>query len=89
MHKIEQISKTIIQDIHHFYCDDCGKHLGSSQEYDDGWYEELGEFELKMRLPQGCYILKKCLCDECKEKYPVKLQSILEDIGFKKDSSWC
>lgn len=26
---------------HKFYCDDCGTYLGESDEYEDGWYEEL------------------------------------------------
>ena len=70
---------------HHFYCDDCGDYLGSSAEYDDGWYQELGEFELNIYMPRGWYRLNKCLCNDCKDKFLDKFYVSLEAIGFELD----
>ena len=64
---------------HHFYCDDCGKYLGESREYDDGWYEDLGEFNMRF----GEYSISKHLCDDCREKFYVKLNKSLLDLGFE------
>ena len=70
---------------HHFYCDDCGNHLGSSVEFDDGYYQEFGEFELKMNTPRGWYKLEKCFCNDCKEKFLDKFCALLEASGFEPD----
>lgn len=35
---------------YHFYCDSCNKYLGFTHECDDGWFPNLGEFELKFLL---------------------------------------
>ena len=64
MEKLETRTCTIEETTHHFYCDDCNKYLGKTEEYDDGWYPELGEFGLKMHLPSGWYEVNKCFCDE-------------------------
>ena len=69
---------------HSFYCDNCGKYLGVTEEYEDGWYEELGECELSFHLPDGRYRDKKCLCDDCKEKYLAELSNSLKRLGFEK-----
>ena len=70
---------------HRFYCDDCGTYLGSSTECDDGWYQEFGEFELKMYTPRGRYRLNKCFCDECADKFLDKVYASLEATGFELD----
>ena len=49
---------------HKFYCDDCNKYLGETHEYNDGWYPNLGEFELKFYLSDDWYFINKCLCDD-------------------------
>ena len=71
---------------HHFYCDHCGIHLGTSKEYDDGYYQSFGDFALECYTPVGRYRIKKCLCDECKEKHLSKIYSALEQLGFKKEN---
>jgi hypothetical protein len=69
---------------HHFYCDDCNKYLGKSEEYDDGWYPELGEFKLEFYLPSCWHEVSKCLCDECRQKFLQKVEKILVELGFEK-----
>lgn len=44
---------------HSFYCDDCGKFLFTSTEYDDGYYEEPRSFNIQHVKLKGHY------CDEC------------------------
>ena len=46
MDKLEKIEKKCIELKHNFFCDNCGKSLGSTVELEDGYYPELGEFEL-------------------------------------------
>lgn len=68
---------------HHFYCDECGEFLGVSHEYEDGYYEKLGEFTLELRV-SSWYNVKKNLCDKCKEKFINKVENALIELGFKK-----
>lgn len=84
MDKIEQISKTVVETTHHFYCDNCSTYLGVSQEYDDGYYEKFGEFELKIHLPDGWYESQKCLCEVCKQEYLEDVRDSLRTLGFIK-----
>lgn len=70
--------------VHHFYCDECNKYLGNTEEYDDGYYPSLGEFKLAFHLPGGWYKVEKCVCDECKEKYLSRLENVLKDLEFIK-----
>lgn len=86
MDKITKITRIIDRITHDFYCDECGIHLGTITEYDDGYYEELGEFELQFYMKRGWYKLHKCLCDECKEEYLDKICVALEDMGFVKEN---
>ena len=85
MEKVEINTRQIEDSIHHFYCDDCGTHIGSSHEYDDGWYQELGKFELNWLTPNGWYKLEKCLCNDCRDKFLDKVYAGLEAVGFKLD----
>ena len=85
MEKIETKTRQIEDYTHHFYCDDCGIHIGSSEEYYDGYYQELGGFGLKILMPRGWYKLEKCLCEKCKEKFLDKAYASLELVGFKPD----
>ena len=90
MEKTTKVSKTVVREEHSFYCDDCGKHLGTSQEYEDGYYQTFGEFEQSFCLKHSnmwngkseWFELKKCLCDECKEKTLLRIKSALLDLGF-------
>ena len=83
MEKATTETITTTKTTHHFYCDHCNIHLGSSKEYNDGYYEEFGEFELKMYTPRGWYSLDKHLCDECREEFLNEFYNTLETIGFK------
>ena len=53
MVRVEEQRIESAKKIHHFYCDDCGKYLGSSEEYPDGYYEEIGLLELGFYLSDG------------------------------------
>lgn len=83
MEKLETITYTTEKTTHHFYCDGCNKYLGESTEYDDGWYPVLGEFELKFLVDGNWYEINKCFCDECREKFLQKVESVLTELGFE------
>jgi hypothetical protein len=85
MEKVETKTRQIEDRTHYFYCDDCDVELGHSHEYDDGYYEEFGEFEFHWYTPNGWYKLEKCLCHTCKEKYLSAIYGGLETAGFKFD----
>ena len=68
--------------MHYFYCDECGKYLGQSLEYNDGYYEELGKFELQCYIDNR-YILHKHLCKECESKLLLEIERELRKLGFK------
>lgn len=84
MVKTKEVVREVREYEHSFYCDECGKHLGTSKEHSDGWYEEFGGLELKIYI-NGWYRLNKCLCDECRYKFLEKFKTDLFDLGFKKD----
>lgn len=86
MEKVEIKIKQTEDHTHHFYCDNCGVRIGSSREYDDGWYQTLGDLELEFYVPTGWYSVKKCLCDQCEEKYLSEVYTTLEQLGFKKEN---
>ena len=85
MVKTTHESKTVTITYHDFYCDDCNKHLGKVEEYDDGYYQELGDFEMKFFVSRSWYRLRKNLCDDCKDKLVSKICTTLEEVGFEKD----
>lgn len=85
MEKVENKTRQIEDRTHHFYCDDCGAYIGSSHEYDDGWYQELGEFELHWFTPNGWYKLENYLCNDCRDKLLTKVCAELEAAGFEPD----
>ena len=80
MDKIETFERVVEERIHHFFCDDCGKFLGESKEWEDGYYEELGIFSTRY----GSYHIKKHLCDKCRDKFDDKIIQTLTDLGFQK-----
>jgi hypothetical protein len=68
---------------HDFYCDDCQCLVGTSVEYPDGGYELIGAYELNVLTPDGIFkYYNKCMCDDCKAKFPSTVSSALEAIGF-------
>ena len=85
MEKKEITSYTIEKVTHKFYCDDCEEYLGTSQEYDDGYYPTFGDFKLKIYMPNGWYSVKKCLCDTCKDKFVKNVENAITEVGFKKE----
>lgn len=96
MQKQIKTKKEVMQVIHEFYCDNCGKFLGSSAEYDDGYYEELDSFENEINISNsrgykksykegGWYRYKKNLCDKCQNEFVSKLTKTLIELGYTKD----
>lgn len=83
MEKSETKIRKKEETIHHFYCDGCNKYLGETEEYDDGWYTKLGEFELKFYVAPGWYEIDKCFCDKCRENFINKVKNTLIDLGFE------
>ena len=74
--------------IHKFSCDGCGNDLGSSVECDDGYYEQLGEYEQKFYiLNNGRYAIKANYCKKCAEKKTQEIVSALEALGFYKETN--
>lgn len=83
MEKLETKIYTKEETIHHFYCDDCNKYLGKTEEYDDGYYSKLGEFKVSFRITGNPLTIKKYLCDECKKKFLEKIENSLKELGFE------
>lgn len=82
---MEKTIKEVVEVVeikHKFYCDECNEYLGTSYECDDGWYNELGNFELKLNV-DGWLRVKKCLCIKCRYEFINKLRTNLFDIGFE------
>ena len=86
MEMIETETKTIEKNIHHFYCDTCNKYLGSTEEYEDGYYDEIGECEISFYLDNEWYKLNKYLCDYCRSKLISDIKTFLEETGFNKNT---
>ena len=85
MHKTTTVKREIEDTIHEFYCDECNEFLGKSTEYDDGYYDEFGEYEIKFFLDstKSWYYLRKHLCKQCKRIIDLKVVSELKKLGFK------
>lgn len=77
-----------VEIIHEFYCDKCGAFIGESDEYDDGWYEEPGEYSWDIRGAAGTWNMKGHYCQACFEKVNYQVVSTigntLKALGFKK-----
>lgn len=84
MEKTKEVIKEVKIYEHSFYCDECGKYLGTSQEYEDGWYKDIGELEMKFYI-DGWYTIRKHLCGECRKSFISNLKVSLLNMGFKKD----
>lgn len=85
MEEIKSIIEKIEKRTHWFYCDECGEHLGTSTEYDDGYYQTYGDFGLRFNVVNNWYCVRKCLCDDCKEKFINNVKTSLTNMGFEKD----
>lgn len=84
MEHVEHRTGTKTFTIHKFYCDNCGEFVGSSAEFDDGYYEEFGNVEYKFLLSSECYRLNKTLCASCENKVWTKIAGALIEVGFEK-----
>lgn len=86
MEKIKVISVADERIIHKIYCDECKTHLGDSEEYDDGWYTPLGQYEREFYMPKhGWSYLRKTLCQHCQEEMDKKIINALTELGFRKE----
>jgi len=84
----ERIEKLMI---HEFYCDLCGKKIGESVEFDDGYYEELNEVKFVIQNAYGSnrYSKKLHLCDICRplevEAFEGRYKAFCESLGLTKE----
>lgn len=84
MEQIKHKKVENIANIHEFYCDGCGGYLGESEEYNDGYYAQPGDFNLGLYTTQW-FRVRKHFCFECKEKFLNKLNDFLLECGFEKE----
>ncbi len=77
--------KTEKINIHQFYCDNCNKFLGESEEYDDGYVYEIGEFKEHFRFAGQWYSLRKTLCEDCQKKLIENIKKSLKELGFEEE----
>ena len=71
--------------IHKITCDICGKHIYDSEEYDDGYYDDPGEYEQAIYIEGNDYKLSMQLCEDCKRKTTKSLIDMLKDFGFRQE----
>ena len=87
---MDRIEEKIIESkliIHHFSCDECGKDLGSTEEYEDGYYPKVGCYGQSFHLePGGWFRYSATLCDECKEKKTATIKNSLLALGFRAEN---
>ena len=67
-----------------FYCDGCGEMLGESEEYDDGYYREIGAYEQEMFVDGDWYKLRCHYCPDCAKKKNEDIVKMLVSFGFEK-----
>lgn len=80
MEKVEEKIVEVKRKIHKFYCDKCGEYLGESEEYDDGYYEDIGYIAERIVMKNGTpYYYTGYLCEKCKEKHYKELNNLFRD----------
>lgn len=88
MEKIVKEECNIIKIKHQFFCDACGKYLGETEEYNDGYFDCIGYYKQSVRIqsPIDRYserlTVTKCLCPECAISETTKFTNALYDLGF-------
>ena len=85
MEKLEEQKIEITKKTHHFYCDECGEYLGASEECSDGYYPEIGDFELKLNIQNCWYEKKNNLCDKCRKIFVDSFIEFILEKGFIKE----
>lgn len=85
MEKITSKEVKSILNTHNFYCDMCEKHLGSTEEYDDGYYATIGDYDLNFNVNSEWYNLHCNLCFECRAKKRQEIIDTLLSMGFVKE----
>ena len=94
MEKIVEKEKLVKMITHEFYCDSCGKKIGKSIEFDDGYYEQLNEvvFVIQNRYGSNRYSKKMNLCDTCRplevEAFKGRYKAFCESLGLIKDNEY-
>lgn len=83
MEKVQKYNVTLERAMHHFWCDECGEYLGATEEYGDGYYPTIGEFEINFNL-NGWYECKRNLCSSCNRKFTNRIRDALLELGFSK-----
>ena len=81
MIKTKEIPTT--KTVHHIYCDECGRFITQSTEYDDGYFSNPADFSCSFFFFLG-YTFEKELCEECIQKFYTKMADMLLKMGFKK-----
>lgn len=88
MDKIIPIKRTITENKHQFFCDECGQFIGESYEYDDGYYQEFGNYTPDVEINHVGYSLGKLLCDKCEEKAERELLQAIKQLGYKREDDY-
>lgn len=79
---IENIENTVKKE-HNIYCDKCEKHIMTSYEYEDGWYQEPQQLRAFYLDNYGWLENDMQLCDECQTKIISQIKLELEKLGYK------
>ena len=82
MEKVTKKEVTQVECKYDFYCDKCGKHLGTSYELADGWYQELGKVEFSEPTYSN-HMYYGNLCDVCKKSLEAEIKAKKIEL-FKK-----
>ena len=70
---------------HEFFCDKCNKHIMTSEEWPDGYYETPKDLE-RIRLEEyGWFKNNMELCDECHKGIVLQIKSELEKLGYEEE----
>ena len=86
MEKVTTETLNIERKKHSFYCDKCNEYLGSSEEFDDGYYPTIGEYGQSFYVNSyGWCRLKLHLCDKCKVDMTNNILRYLNQLGFNYD----
>ena len=80
MHNVNEYQEVITKRTHNFQCDNCNKFLGSSEEYDDGYYETFGNRTIAINLDKKKLEFKACLCDECYNEFIRQFKNNIKPI---------